>query len=1252
MSTVPSRKIDKDNVEDMLPLTPVQEGMLYHSASGRDGEHYFQQLRLRLTGKLDMEAMRRAWQFVAETNEMLRTIYRWERLNSPVQIVLKKLDIPWILHEFTTLSAKEQTVRVDEVILQDKQLGINIQEHPFRITVCRLGEETCEMLLSWHHILYDGWSNGIVLGEFFEAYTLYASGHVPTVRRKTKYKEFIKWQRQQDKEKQQQYWEEYLSQCEACAQLPQDEDTSGRKGGIQNVRTSLSSGKTKAVLDFARRNGVTPASLFYSAWGLILQRYSCSRDVLFGTTVSGRVPEIGGMEDMVGLFINTLPLRIRSAPSETLLDFVKGVDASLRSRKEAECTPLIDIGTYSGLKSNAPLFNTIVVLENYPPGHQVRDGSLLRVDNYSMEESNPYALTLGIITGEELELEFSYDEGSFTRATVERIAGHYMQVLRQMVESPQQRLQQVNLLTAGEQQQILTGFNRLAVPVPDHIPLHRQFEHQVERTPEQIAATDDGQCVSYRKLNEGANRLARLLVRYGTRPDQPVALHMERSVRLITAMLAVWKAGGCYIPIDKEYAVERVTYILQDSAAEVLITEGNAGDQISFAGTVINLDDVNLLEENPSFENEGNLPDLCRTEHLAYILYTSGTTGNPKGVLVEHRNLSGYVQAFQNEFALTPQDAVLQQSSCSFDTFAEEVCPALLHGAATVVVQKSDVLNLENLSTRVREHGITVISCSPLLLHEINKREGFPGVHTYISGGDVLKPEYITSLIGAAKVYNSYGPTEGTVCATYFRCESHHHGTIPIGRPVLNYKVYILDEADHLQPIGVSGEICISGVGVARGYLNETRLNEQQFVSDPFDSQLRMYRTGDVGKWLPEGTISFLGRNDDQVKIRGFRVEPAEIEHRLLENAGIQEAIVLPYDDASGIKGLAAYMKCTEDLSVRHIKVHLQEWLPHYMIPSRFYRIGEVPVTVNGKLDKKALAECGQLLLQSVEPRGAFSGTESKIAAVWREVLKLEYVGLHDPFFDIGGNSILLMQLQAKLEKEYYWGIQIVDLFAASTVYKLAVLVDSRQKAVDDSIFYQYQSLPQDFFGRNREAHGAGLIRFHLQGRMVQSIRHIAAEHTAEWNDVLISMYVFLFTQVTGAQLATIQYLMDDCKTAVPLCIELDRMKDFGELYADVHVKRITAADDYTLNMAEKVDLNKPDGGILPLVYCGSSLSVDAKLLEIYDITLGMEYDSYEQRITFTCSYNDRRMKKDKVSQLMNGYAQVLEQLTQRFSVS
>ncbi|RJE89653.1 amino acid adenylation domain-containing protein [Paenibacillus sp. 1011MAR3C5] len=1239
------KRLDRANVEDMLGLTPTQEGLLFHYASGAHQEDYVQQLTVRFTGECRMDRLQAAWKEVIRRNEMLRTVFRYEKLERPVQIVLKQAQTPIKVVDLSAWPSAERELRVQEERECERRNMPDLETAPLRVTLCKLADSEGVMIVTWHHILFDGWSNGILLKELLQAYRVLSRGESSQeLAGKTRFKEFVKWHQSRDRDAQRIYWQRELADWTERTAVPEPVADAADRAGEGPYRRKLPQAEAEAIMQFAQSREVTLAALLYGAWGLLLSRYSRTDDVVFGTTVSGRVPQIRGIEEMVGLFINTIPLRIQCGSDLSVDRYIRSINDGLKRREDYETTALVDIATYSGFNQREPLFDTIVVLENYPLDMKLMQDDLLKIERYEMTEKTHYGITVGIQAFEGIELEIAYDASRYSEAFIDRMAGHYMQLIRGMTGGTERSIGMIDMITEEERNEILHQFNREIAPAFTE-PVHLLFERQACKTPGRVAVLSSGSKLTYGELNDKANRMAAELRRRGAAAGERVAILMERDDQLIAAMLGVLKSGAAYVPIDNAYAPERIGQILQDSGARLLLTAPDVAERYGYRDRCLNPMEISFQgDESRSKDDESPA-----SSDPAYILYTSGSTGRPKGVVVEHGNLLAYVQAFQHEFKLTEEDGFLQQASCSFDQFVEEMYPVLLAGGRLVMADKLDVLDPLRLEKIIGDGGVTVVSCSPLLLNELNKQDGWEGVRIFISGGDVLKQEYYANLIKNAAVYNTYGPTEATVCATYHRCSCETRSFVPIGKPIWNYRVYVLNAAGHLQPIGLSGEICIGGEGVARGYLNRPELTAGSFVEDPFLAGGRLYKTGDIGKWLPDGSIQFLGRADEQIKIRGYRVEPGDVEHHLLAHPSVEDAIVLTVDDAYGQKALAAYIETTGETVpfIEELRDYLEARLPAYMVPSYFYVIPEVPRTVNGKTDKKALTGIARPLDRRPQDNLPLSEAEENIRRVWQEVLKLEDVGLHDHFFDLGGNSILLMQLHSKLEKEFGWGLGIVDLFTYSTIYKLAQWIESRNAIYDESMFGGYQTLPDRFFIRNPQASGHGSIRYHVQGELCRHVRSIAEEDNVTAVDVIASVFAYLFAVGSGRNAAVLQVLMVDAEQVSPWQVELDAISGFPDLFAAIGKLR-DAGDSarYPISRAGEVAVMKDELEILPLIGRGE-IHANAALLDKYEIVIAMEEEASANQLTVHMKFNDRRIRKEAVQEMASQSVDVLRQLTE-----
>ncbi len=1048
------QKLDKSNVEDILALSPMQSGMLLQYLKDPETTQYVELIALSVSGELEPSLFEQAWVSVVQTNEALRSLFRWEEVNQPVQIVLRE-HRPVIRYEnYSGYDENVQAELIADRISADKKEKFKLDQVPFRLTLCTQNERKHTLLMSFHHILFDGWSTGILLKEWRSAYLMLAQGRKPERQHKPRLKQFISLLQQQDKQTQENYWSQYLH------------DMQNRPIAIRNAKVSgtpvmaaytekRSRSFTARLHQWVRSEEVTQAALFYTAWGILLQHYTNSDDVLFGTTVSGRNMSISGMEHMVGLFINTLPFRMTAGPGKILPELLAEVNASIQGSEEHANTSLTDIKTYGELRTEGSPFDSLVVVENYPLDEVVTStGGPLTMEPHHIEEETEFDLTLRITVTEKLEITFSYNKQAYQEDMVKKIAHHYLYILEQIIQASTQvtayretRLKDIGILTHEEREQILL-FNLTTSNYPSEKTVHELFEEQVLLSPESTAVTDERQSYTYRELNEQAGRIARTLQAEGMESGQVVGLMASRSTELIAGIFGILKAGGVYLPLDSAHPADRIAYMLSDGSVRQVLASPGLEVLIPEDVQVLKLDEV-LLQRGKA----ADLPPAGGPEHPAYVMYTSGSTGKPKGVIVGHRGIVRLVRN-TNYVQFEARDCILQAGAIGFDALTFEVFGALLNGASLHIADKHTLLDNARLDDFLRTHAISGGLLTPALFNQLAQQrpEMFAGIRNLVVGGDVLSPKHIEAVRQACPgltIWNAYGPTENTVISTCFRIDREFNEHIPIGRPISNSTAYIVDRYDKLLPIGIPGELIVGGDGVALGYLNRPDLTAEKFVPDHFRSSGMIYKTGDMARWLEDGTIEYMGRIDQQVKIRGHRIEIGEIETMLLQHKSVQEAAVTVQQRGAQTE-LCAYVAASEQMSVSDLRAYLAAKLPDYMIPSHIVYLDQIPLTPNGKLDRKALpalVEPPREIQEAAVPR---TELESLIADAWKAVLELDRIGIHDKYFEVGGNSINLIQLQSKLQRQLKRTIPIVTLFQYPTVYDLAMHLAGQTKRSAD----------------------------------------------------------------------------------------------------------------------------------------------------------------------------------------------------------
>ncbi|QOT00746.1 amino acid adenylation domain-containing protein [Brevibacterium sp. JNUCC-42] len=1042
-----SEKISRNNVEDIMGLSPVQEGMLFHFLKEPELEQYHEQLSLTISGKLDLALFKQAWNDVIQANEMLRTLYRWREVNQPVQIILKEHQLAFDYYDYSALATTEQTKRIAKQKEADLRKQFTLLEVPFRIELYKMATDRYQMVISNHHILYDGWSNGIILQEFFQRYHSLEIGQLSSLPRKPKYKEYIKWLENQDHERQNAFWKEYLEGFNTQTSLAIKKRNAVKKGDVVKHKITLDHFVASQIASFCKEHQVTVASLFYAAWGLLLNRYNNTDDVIFGTTVSGRSGNIEGLEKVVGLFINTLPLRFKTDTEKDLLSYTKQVNQAIQLRTQFESTSLVNIKQASQLDKKEELFDTLLVIENYPLNKQLlQENQGLRVTSYEIHEITNYDLTVAVELFEETNMVFTYEQTLFDRDVVERMAQHYSRIIVQIIQSPTKRFVELELFSTGELEE-LEAWNQTNAWYAYDQPIYRLFSEQAKRTPEKIAVICGEVTLTYRQLDERTNQLARTLRQYGVGADAIVGICMERSVEMIVGLLAIAKAGGAYLPIDSKIPIERLSYILEDSGTKLVVTQQEFINKFTKECDTLNLDDKDI------YHSDGNsLDDISGPRNLAYVIYTSGSTGKPKGVCIEHHSVVNRLNWMQKAYPISSEDVILQKTPYVFDVSVWELFWWAMQGATVSFLAPGQEGNPECIVETIQRDKVTTMHFVPSMLHVfLEFTEAFDqadklrslqrvfasgealGVHLVKRFNSLFYDRYKTQLI------NLYGPTEACVDVSFFNCSPWiDYEKVPIGKPIDNTQFLVLDRNLMLQPVGVPGQLCISGVGLARGYANKPELTREKFIDHPFDTGKRLYLTGDLARWLSDGNIEYLGRIDYQVKVRGFRIELGEIEHQLLDFPSMKEAVVLVKQDKKEDDYLVAYVVCEEELNAAEVKQFLLKRLPEYMVPNTFIRIEEMPLTTNGKLDRKALPvpQVTELTQKAtyVKPQ---TEIERKIADIYKEVLEVESVGLYDNFFDIGGNSLKLIRIYSRLSKALGKELTVATLFRYPTVASL-----------------------------------------------------------------------------------------------------------------------------------------------------------------------------------------------------------------------
>ncbi|KSK10268.1 non-ribosomal peptide synthetase [Pseudomonas aeruginosa] len=1067
-------------VEDLYPLSPMQQGMLFHSLYQQEAGDYINQLRVDIDG-LHPESFRAAWQAALDEHDVLRSGFLWQgAFETPLQVVRKRVEVPFSVLDWR--GREDLAAALDELAAGEGRLGFDLSEAPLlRLVLVRTDEERYHLIYTNHHILMDGWSNSQLLGEVLQRYR----GETPP-RSGGRYRDYIAWLQRQDAALAEAFWLPRLRQLDEPTRLGQSIAQARQRGkGYAERLRELDGEQTRRLAELAREQKITVNTLVQAAWLMLLQRYTGQDSVAFGATVAGRPAELNGIEEQIGLFINTLPVIATPLPQQSLASWLQAVQGENLALREFEHTPLYDIQRWAGQGGEA-LFDNILVFENYPVSQMLQQQASqgLAFGAVGNHEQTNYPLTLSVSLGQRLELQFAYDREHFDDASVARLDRHLTHLLAQMVERPASTcLAEFQLLEAAERRQAIFDWGRNPGRYPDERSVEQLFASRAAMEPERVALLFEERQLSYGELNAQANRLAHRLIELGVGPDVLVGIAVERGLEMIVSLLAVLKAGGAYVPLDPEYPQERLGYMIEDSGIALLLSQSHLLQRLPAASGIacLALDQARDWQDRPASD-----PQLrAHPQNLAYVMFTSGSTGRPKGVGISRESLSRHTHVSLEFFGIGPDDRVLQFSTFNFDGFVEQLYPPLACGAS-VVLRGTEIWDSETLYREIVERRITTVDLTTAYWNMLAKDFANQGVRDYgalrqvHAGGEAMPPESLVAWKAAGlehvRLLNTYGPTEATVTVTTLDCAPYVDGskaipaTMPIGKVLPGRAIYLLDDAGQPAPVGAVGELVIGAELLARGYFKRPDLTAARFIPDPFDEQGggRLYRTGDLARYGADGVIEYVGRVDHQVKVRGFRIELGEIEACLGEHPAVREALVIAVEGAAGAQLVAYLVPQAEALASATLEVQaalrnelkalLRDSLPEYMVPAHLLFLERLPLSPNGKVDRKALPAPDASLLQEayVAPR---SELECQVAAIWQEVLKLQRVGLDDHFFELGGHSLLAINVISRIQLELGMKLTPQLLFQFPT---LGLFVSNLEKAggqVDTSKLNKLEAL-------------------------------------------------------------------------------------------------------------------------------------------------------------------------------------------------
>ncbi|HSE16100.1 MAG TPA: amino acid adenylation domain-containing protein [Pyrinomonadaceae bacterium] len=1039
---------------DAFPLSFAQQRLWFLSQLQPDSAVYNVAGGVRMEGPLDVAALERALNEVVARHESLRTIIRQiesdpvQKITSPQGFHLPKFDL-------RSVPEAQRETEAQLLLTNEARKPFNVEGGPlFRATLLLLSADENILLLTMHHIISDGWSIGILVRELSELYEAFVVSrpsrlaHLPV-----QYVDFAVWHREwlqgEVLDKSVSYWKEQLAGAPSLLELPTDRPRPPRQG-FSGARQPvvIPQELTDSLRVLGEQQNATLFMALLAAFQVLLFRHAGQQDIVVGIPIAGRnKPEL---ENVIGLFVNMLAVRTDLSGNPTFRDLLVRVREAALGAYEHQDLPfekLVEVMQPERDTSYSPLFQVMFHLANVEiPSFKLPGLTLTPLDTDT--GTSKFDLTLDLTESPAgLKGWIDYSTDLFDRVTIQRLSERFAVLLEAVVAEPETRISSLPLLSPAEQNQLVVRLNDTAEDFPQAPCLHQIFEDQIEQTPDATAVTFEGRSLTYAELNRRANQLAHRLIKLGVGPEVPVAICMERSLDLPIALMAVLKTGGAYVPLEPSYPRERVAFILEELRAPVVLTQLAVAEDQSFAGVHVISLDGNLDEL--ATENTGNPRTEVADENLCYVIYTSGSTGQPKGAMLHHRGVRNRLLWGITDYQLGAGDVVLHKTPLTFDVSVWEIFAPLLSGARLLIAKPGGHQDTAYQLDLMAREKVTHVDYVPTMLEVLLESEGLDqcdNLKIVTAAGEALTRELRDRFYSQtkSKLYNLYGPTEASLAVTYWVCLAEgEERVIPIGRPMSNVKIYILDKQLQPVPIGVAGELHIGGVAPGRGYLKRPDLTADKFIPDAFSEKggERLYKTGDLTRYRSDGAIEFLGRLDHQVKIRGMRMELGEVEAALCQHPDVREAVILAHEMTAGNKSLVAYVVSKHEPlpTGDELRNYLRLSLPEYMVPAAFMVLTELPLLSNGKLNRKALPDPEELFAEPEETYVApESNLEQTIAAIWQQAFNVERVSIHSNFFDLGGNSLLLARIHSKLRAALQRDIKIVELFKHSTIHSLA----------------------------------------------------------------------------------------------------------------------------------------------------------------------------------------------------------------------
>ncbi len=1074
-------QIVEENESSKYLVSSAQKRIFALNQLNQDSTSYNISYMMVIEGMLDVERLKNVCDKIVERHDSLRTSF--ELLDGqPISHVHKNVNFKveeWEVEENELEKVATQFVR-----------PFDLSKAPlFRVGLAKYADKKYLLMFDMYHIISDGRSLEILIEELIQ---LYSMNDLPDV--KIQYKDYTMWEKKfitsSSYKKQEEYWLNNFTGEIPVLNMPIDyvegaTNGAGRPAVItykgDQLNFEIGEEFTAKLNSLAKKNGATLYMVLLAAYSILLSKYSGQEDIIVGSPIAGRRHQ--DLENIIGMFVNTLAIRNFPVAEKTFIEFLVEVkDRALKAyeNQDYQFEMLVEKLNLERNLSRNPLFDMMFVLQNIDQKDIVINDLRFRPVDFKKNTAK-FDIELSAFKRDGgLSFNLEYSTELFKHETMERFSKHFIEIVTGIIENSEVKIAELDMISNEEKEQILFKFNDTDKDFPGSKTIYQLFEEQVERTPEQIAAIFNDEYLTYQELNQKANQLARVLRTKGVKNDYVVGIMLHRSLEMIIGIFAIMKAGGAYLPIAPKYPTERIEFMLEDSNQRVLLTKGNYNVDFKCDGEILDLSDETLY-----LSDIDNLPMINGVNDLAYVIYTSGSTGKPKGVMIEHQAVVNRITWEQRKYPITSVDTILQKTPFTFDVSVWELFWWSIAGARVCFLKQDGEKEPETIVEAIDKYQITIMHFVPSMLTAfLNYIENFPdkidkisSLRKVFASGEALKPtqvknfNHLLNKANKTKLYNLYGPTEATVEVSYFECLPEKNlDIIPIGKPIDNIQLYILNKENKLQPIGVCGELHIGGIGLARGYLNRDKLTREKFIPSPFNHGRRIYKTGDLARWLPDGNIEYLGRIDHQVKVRGLRIELGEIEAKLLEHEDVNETVVLVKEN-SGDQFIAAYFTAEKELSNKELQEYLLKSLPDYMVPSYFVKLDSIPLTSNGKANRKALLDIEINTNISTEYVAPTTEAEEKLVAIFSEVLSIEKLGIHDNFFKLGGHSLKAIELISKIYKEFNVSLQVKEIFSSPTAHQLVQYFSEREEElylpierVKDKDYYPASSAQRRIF--------------------------------------------------------------------------------------------------------------------------------------------------------------------------------------------